>query len=146
MPLSVRTSSGTPNRARAWAKARHTARPVARATTSAITQNLEWSSTPVTTFASRSSPVVGSTSQIPPTMSMPHSCIGASRCQRTKLSRARFRGRDTSNPFRVRIRFTVRSDGTATSRPASAESWPSVSRAGLRSSSIRIRLAPQRGC
>ena len=64
------------------ANARHTARPVARSTTAAITQNREWSSTPVTTLASRSAPVTGSTSITPPTMSSCHNCIGPGRCQR----------------------------------------------------------------
>ena len=41
LPLSVSTSSGTPNFASAAANARHTARPVARSTTAAITQNRE---------------------------------------------------------------------------------------------------------
>jgi len=40
-PLSLITSSGTPNRANACANAKHTARPVARSTTDAITQNRE---------------------------------------------------------------------------------------------------------
>lgn len=83
LPLSVKISSGTPNRVRASASARHTARLVARSTTFAITQYREWSSTPVTTFASRGTPVTGLTSITPPTMSMPHSCIGAARSQRT---------------------------------------------------------------
>jgi hypothetical protein len=48
------TSSGTPNRTSACANARQIARLVARGTTLAITQNREWSSTPVTTFARRS--------------------------------------------------------------------------------------------
>jgi hypothetical protein len=60
----------------------HTARLVARSTTFAITQYREWSSTPVTTFASRSTPVTGLTSITPPTMSIPHNCIGAGRSQR----------------------------------------------------------------
>jgi hypothetical protein len=38
LPLSVKTSSGTPNCLSAEANARQTARPVARATTDAITQ------------------------------------------------------------------------------------------------------------
>ena len=76
-------SSGTPNRTSASASARHTARAVARSTTLAITQNREWSSTAVTTLASRSSPVAVLASDIPPTMSMPHSCIGPGRSKRT---------------------------------------------------------------
>jgi hypothetical protein len=51
LPLSVNTSCGIPNRTSPSANANHTARPVARGTTLAITQNREWSSTPVTTFA-----------------------------------------------------------------------------------------------
>lgn len=81
-PLSVSTSSGTPNARKARTNAEHTARPVARSTTDAITQYREWSSTPVTTFASVSSPVTGLTSITPPTMSICHNCIGRSRCQR----------------------------------------------------------------
>ena len=72
LPLSVSTSSGIPKRRSAAANARHTARPVARRTTVAITQNREWSSTPVTTLAS-----VPSASSTPPTMSICHSCIGS---------------------------------------------------------------------
>src|SRR4029079_15403286 len=41
LPLSVRTSPGTPNRTRASAKARHTARLVACSTTFELTQNRE---------------------------------------------------------------------------------------------------------
>ncbi|SIS03593.1 hypothetical protein SAMN05444858_1485 [Micromonospora avicenniae] len=78
LPLSVRTSSGTPNRCKASAKARQTARPVARLTTWAMTQKREWSSTPVTTLAS-----VPSASMIPPTMSICHNSIGRDCCQRT---------------------------------------------------------------
>jgi hypothetical protein len=78
LPLSVSTSSGTPNSSNAWANARQTARPVARRVTAAITQNREWSSTPVTTLAS-----VPSAKKIPPTMSICHSSIGRSRSQRT---------------------------------------------------------------
>jgi hypothetical protein len=83
LPLSASTSSGTPCLTRASANARHTARDVARSTTLAITQYREWSSTPVTTFALRSSPVAGSTSIAPPTMSICHSCIGPGRSNRT---------------------------------------------------------------
>ena len=45
LPLSVSTSSGTPNSSSADANARQTARPVARRTTDAITQYREWSPT-----------------------------------------------------------------------------------------------------
>ena len=82
LPLSVITSAGTPNRDSACANARHTDRDVARSTTVAITQYLEWSSTPVTTLTSRTSPVRTSTSCTPPTMSMPHSCIEPGRSNR----------------------------------------------------------------
>jgi hypothetical protein len=41
LPLSVSTSSGGPYRCSASVKARQTARPVARSTTRAITQNRE---------------------------------------------------------------------------------------------------------
>ncbi|GAB3852236.1 hypothetical protein GCM10027610_080160 [Dactylosporangium cerinum] len=77
LPLSVSTSSGMPKRRNAATNARHTARPVARRTAVAITQYREWSSTPVITFAS-----VPSASMTPPTMSICHSSIGRSRCQR----------------------------------------------------------------
>ena len=77
LPLSVSTSSGTPKARSAAAKARHTARPVARATTWQITQYREWSSSPVTIFAS-----VPSAKTAPPTMSSCHSAIGASRSHR----------------------------------------------------------------
>jgi hypothetical protein len=70
LPLSVSTSSGMPKARNAIANAAHTARPVGRATTVAITQNREWSSTAVTTFASRTAPVVGFTSLMPSTMSI----------------------------------------------------------------------------
>jgi hypothetical protein len=62
--LLVSTSSGTPNASNADANARHTARPVVRRTTDAITQYREWSSTPVTTMASDPSD-----RKTPPTMS-----------------------------------------------------------------------------
>jgi hypothetical protein len=45
--------------------------------------NRLWSSTPVTTFASRSTPLTGSRIITPPTMSTCHNCIGPGRCQRT---------------------------------------------------------------
>jgi hypothetical protein len=100
LPLSVMISSGTPNRANASASARQTARAVARSATFAITQNREWSSTAVTSFASR----------------------GLGRSHRTNDSFGRFRGRDRSNPCRCRIRSIVRSEGHVhllTSRPRS---------------------------
>jgi hypothetical protein len=75
LPLSVSTSSGIPNLCNAWANARQTARPVARRTTVAMTQNRESSSTPVTTLAS---PPLAS--RMPPTMSSCHSSIGFQRC------------------------------------------------------------------
>ena len=59
------TSSGTPKRASASAKATQTARAVARSTTFAITQNREWSSTPETISASRTTPVVDVVSTSP---------------------------------------------------------------------------------
>ncbi len=68
------------------------------ATTAAITQNREWSSTPVTILASRTTPVRGSTSHTPPTMSICHSCIGPGRSHRTNESRGRFRFRSTTRP------------------------------------------------
>jgi hypothetical protein len=107
---------------------------VARSTTFAITLNREWSSTPVTTFASRSSPLAVSTIITPPTMSICHNCIGACRCQRRNESRRRLRGLASSRPCRDKIRFTVRSD--TTNPPGSAR----------RNNSIRIRFAPHRGC
>jgi IS30 family transposase len=61
----------------AEAKAAHTARPFARSTTEAITQNREWSSTPVTSFSSRPS-----ASQNPPITSSCHNCIGPGRSHR----------------------------------------------------------------
>ena len=132
LPLSVITSSGTPNRASACANARHTARPVARSTTFAITQNREWSSTPVTSFASRSTPVAGSTSgsrrrcRSATTASAP-----AVRTAYTS-SRGRFRGRARTRPCRSRIRSIVAVDGTATRRTCRMP-------AGPRSISSRIR-------
>jgi hypothetical protein len=56
LPLSVSTSSGTPNSTSAAANAAQTARPVGRATTAASTQNRDWSSTPVTTLHSHCRP------------------------------------------------------------------------------------------
>ena len=69
--------AGTPN----WPTRRRTPgtpRPVGRATTWQITQYREWSSTPVTIFAS-----VPPAKNAPPTMSICHNAIGASRSQRT---------------------------------------------------------------
>jgi hypothetical protein len=77
LPLSVSTSSGIPYRCNASANAAQTARPVARRTTAAMTQNREWSSTPVTIFVSDPS-----ASLTPSTMSSCHSSIGTARCQR----------------------------------------------------------------
>ena len=134
LPLSVKISSGTPYRRSAAANARHTARPVADSTTEAITQNREWSSTPVTTFASRNAPVTGSTSITPPTMSSCHNCIGLGRSHRWYDSRRRFRFRGITRPCRTRIRLIVRVAGIVQST------------GGFLSSSIRIRFAPQRGC
>ena len=61
----------------AKANASHVGRAVARATTNADTQNREWSSTPVTIFASEPS-----TRRTPPTMSICHSSIDRARSQR----------------------------------------------------------------
>jgi hypothetical protein len=72
----VSTCSGTPYSSSARANAAHTARPVARRTTVAITQNREWSSTPDTSLYSRPA------ANTPPTMSICHSCIGAGRSHR----------------------------------------------------------------
>lgn len=77
LPLSVRTWSGTPWRRMARARASQVGTAVARATTSAETQNLEWSSTPVTILASR--PPERTT---PPTMSICHSSMARERSQR----------------------------------------------------------------
>jgi len=49
LPPSVRTCSGTPWRNNPSIRASPTGRAVARGTTLAMTQNLEWSSIPVTT-------------------------------------------------------------------------------------------------
>ena len=76
-PLSVKSSSGMPYGRIAATNARHTARPVARRTTVAITQNREWSSRPEISFSS-----VPSARNTDPVTSSCHSCIGASRCQR----------------------------------------------------------------
>jgi hypothetical protein len=76
-PLSVSTSSGSPYACNASANAAHTARPVARRTTVAITQNREWSSTPVTIFVSEPS-----ASRMPSTMSSCHNSIGTARSHR----------------------------------------------------------------
>lgn len=77
LPLSVKIASGTPWRRIANANASHVGRAVARATTNAEMQNREWSSTPVTIFAS-----LPSTSRTPPTMSICHSSSDRARSQR----------------------------------------------------------------
>jgi hypothetical protein len=77
LPLSLSSSSGSPWRSRACRNTRHTACAVARCTTPAATQNLEWSSRPVTSLAS-----CPSASCTPPITSICHSCIGRSRSQR----------------------------------------------------------------
>jgi hypothetical protein len=123
----VRTSSGTPKRRNATAKARHTARPVARKVAEAITQNREWSSTPVTIFTS-----VPSARNTPPTMSSCHNAIGASRSQRRYSSRRRRRARGATKPRRTRIRYTAIRDGTG--------DHPD------RPSSCTRRRGPHRGC
>jgi hypothetical protein len=65
LPLSVRIWSGTPWVRSANPSASQVGRAVALATTNAETQNLEWSSTPVMTFASEPS-----MSRTPPTASI----------------------------------------------------------------------------
>ena len=71
-------------------------------------------------------------------MSIPHNCIGPGRSNRTNEDRGLFRGRGCANPWRSRIRFTVRSDGGST---------PTGQVGGnRRNNSIRIRFAPHRGC
>ena len=107
LPLSVSTSSGTPNSASAAANARHTARPVARATTSQITQDREWSSRPVTIFAS-----VPSAKNAPPMMPICHSAIGASRSHRRQLSLRRLRVPGSIRPWRTSARQALIRDGT----------------------------------
>lgn len=115
---------------------------MACSTTAAITQYREWSSTPVTIFASRSSPVTASTSSTPPTMSMPHSCIDLGRSNRLNDDFGRFRGRGCASPCRIKIRLIVRSAGRPSAATASATAGASPSRC----SSSRIRRAPHRGC
>ena len=77
LPLSVRISSGTPWRSRAWAKKPQTGRAVARTMIPAQTQKRLWSSTPVSTLHS-----VPSSKSTPPTTSICHSSIGRPRSQR----------------------------------------------------------------
>jgi hypothetical protein len=67
-------------------------------------------------------------------MSTCHSCIGPGRSNRTNDSLGRFRGRGWARPCRSRIRLIVRSDGTT------------IPWTGARSSCIRIRFDPHRGC
>lgn len=52
LPLSVRIASGTPCARMAWARASHTGRAVARATTRAHTTKRLWSSIPETILVS----------------------------------------------------------------------------------------------
>jgi hypothetical protein len=77
LALSVRICSGTPWRDRASRSASHTGLAVARRTSLAITQNLEWSSIPVITLHS-----VPSSSTTPPITSICHSSMGRERSQR----------------------------------------------------------------
>jgi hypothetical protein len=69
----------------AIANASHVGRAVARATTCAEMQNLEWSSTPDTILASLPSTIL-----TPPTMSICHNSIARARSHRTYSDRFRF--------------------------------------------------------
>jgi hypothetical protein len=77
LPLSVRICSGTPWRDNPSIRASHTGRAVARETTVAITQNLEWSSIPVMTDS-----WVPSVRRTPPMTSICHSSMGRDRPHR----------------------------------------------------------------
>ena len=81
-PLSVSISDGIPYSAIAAVNARQTARAVARMTTVAMTQNLDWSSIPVMTSHSRPS----ARNRLAVT-SICHSSIAADRSQRRYWSR-----------------------------------------------------------
>src|SRR5205085_2510654 len=81
LPLSVRTSWGTPWQRRASAKWTHTALLVARAMTPEHTTNREWSSMPVSTLHS-----VPSASRTPPTTSICHSSMGPPRSHRRRAA------------------------------------------------------------
>ena len=69
LPLSESTSPGIPCQAREAANAAHTARPVARVTSWAITQYREWSSMPDTSLTSvpsdKNTPPMMATSWLP---------------------------------------------------------------------------------
>jgi hypothetical protein len=83
-------------------------------TTAEITMNREWSSIPVTSFADRPSD-----SGTPLTMSICHSCIGASRCQR-RYCRLCCCSCGLTSPLRAITRWTVARPGTA-----ATPRWPS---------------------
>ena len=112
LPLSVMISSGTPNRASASASARHTARPVARSTTAAITQNREWSSTAGDDLG---------LPQLPGRrVDQPHPAddVDLPQLHRPRPLQPPIRvprplpGPGPHSPCRIRIRSIVRSDGT----------------------------------
>jgi hypothetical protein len=116
LPLSLSTWSGQPYSTRAAANARHTARPVPRRTTLAITACREWSSSPVTTLSS-----VPSASHTDPVMSICHRSIGAGRSQALYDSRDRRRDLPATRCSRTSTRYTVDRDGsTATPRTPSS--------------------------
>jgi len=77
LSVAVKISAGTPWRRIANANASHVGRAVARSTTNAEMQNLEWSSTPETILAS-----LPSASLTPPTMSICHNSIARDRSHR----------------------------------------------------------------
>jgi hypothetical protein len=74
-------------------------------------------------------------------MSIPHICIGPGRWNRLNDDRGRFRGLLFTSPCRAKIRLIVETDGT-TKLTSAAPAHGS----GRRSSSSRIRFAPQREC
>ena len=114
LPLSVSTSSGTPNRVIASANARHTARPVARRTTLADTQYREWSSTPVTTFSLRPR------RSARPRRRCPSATAASARAAPTAGTRpgAACAASAAISPCRTRIRYTVIRDGTRPGQPS----------------------------
>ena len=77
LPLSLKIASGTPWARSALISASQTGRAVARRTTWAETQNLEWSSIPETIEA-----FIRQRSITPPTTSICHSSIAFGRSQR----------------------------------------------------------------
>jgi hypothetical protein len=99
LPLSVRICSGAPCSRSAASSPSQTGRVRSRGISRADTQNLEWSSMPVSAFAREPSAI-----RKPPTVSICHSSIGAARSHRFQSRRRRRRESGSTIPARTSAR------------------------------------------